>query len=45
MTLASKNNEPTGQLHRLSVQGKTSAVLNESESLDGEIEPEALGDW
>jgi hypothetical protein len=45
MTLAStcKSNEPTGPLHRLSVQGKASAVLNESESLDGEIEPEALG--
>jgi hypothetical protein len=43
MTLASKSKEPTGPLHRPSVQGKTFAVLNESESLDGEIEPEALG--
>jgi hypothetical protein len=40
MTLASKSNEPTGPLHRLNVQGKTSATLNESESLDGEIESE-----
>jgi hypothetical protein len=43
MTLASKSNEPTGPLHKLSVQGKISANLDESETLDEEIEPEILG--
>jgi hypothetical protein len=43
MTLASKSNEPIGPLHRLSVQDKTLPPLNESETLDGEIELEALG--
>jgi hypothetical protein len=42
-TLTSKSNEPTGSLHRLSVQGTASVTLNESESLDGEIDPEAAG--
>jgi hypothetical protein len=43
MTLASKRNEPTGPHHRLRVQSKTFATLNESESVYEEIESEALG--
>jgi hypothetical protein len=43
MTLASKSNEPTGPLRRLSVQGKTFATLNDSENLNWEIEPGASG--